>query len=482
MHGHSLVGGCTAILFLVGLANGLGVNWGTMSSHHIEARIVVQMLKDNGINKVKLFDANPRMVRALAGTGIEVMLGIPNDQLANMAFTADYAKDWVKENVTQNLDDGVIIKYVAVGNEPFLTSYNGTNLESTLPALQNIQMALDEAGHGGTIKATVPHNADVYESPSNKPSDGRFRNDIKAVMVKMVKFLQQHKSPFLVNIYPFLSLQSNAHFPFDFAFCDNTASPIGDNGAQYADVFDANYDTLAWSLKKAGAPDMKILVGEIGWPTDGVVNGNVALARRFYAGFLKKMAAGKGTPLRPGRIEFYLFSLLDEDLKSIQPGFFERHWGIFRFDGQAKFHIDFSGKGRQVMPVGAKGVTYQTEQWCVVDPSKTKDKEKVGKNLNYACTIADCTSLAYGSSCNDMDFLGNVSYAFNQYFQAQDQDVESCGFNGMAMVVTQNASRGNCLFPIMIVNSGFRLVAGGTWLAGFLSSLVSGMLLLSLRL
>jgi hypothetical protein len=37
-----------------------------------------------------------------------------------------------------------------------------------------------------------------------------------------------------------------------------------------------------------------------------------------------------GTPLKPRQIlGCYLFALLDEDLKDIQPGDFERHWGVF---------------------------------------------------------------------------------------------------------------------------------------------------------
>lgn len=356
-----------------------------------------------------------------------------------------------------------------------MTSYNGTNLHTTLPALQNIQKALNDAGHRN-IKATVPHNADVYESSTNKPSDGDFRPDIKEIMLEMIKYQQEQGSPFLVNIYPFLSLHGNSHFPFDFAFCDDASSSIEDKGTQYTNVFDANYDTLVWSLKKAGASNMKVVVGEVGWPTDGVVNANVKLAKRFYDGFLKKMAGNKGTPLRPGHIEVYLFGLLDEDLKSIAPGTFERHWGIFWFDGQPKFPLDLSGKGKDKMPVGAKGVQYLAKQWCVVDTTKTVDKEAIGESMNYACSWADCTSLTYGSSCNGLDYLGNVSYAFNMYFQAQNQDVEACGFNGMAKIVTQNASRGSCLFPIMFASGGVRLSSGFSSAVG---SLIGGLFLVA---
>uniref|UniRef100_A0A6N2N017 Uncharacterized protein n=1 Tax=Salix viminalis TaxID=40686 RepID=A0A6N2N017_SALVM len=68
------------------------------------------MLKDNGILKVKLFDADQNTMTALADSGIEVMVAIPNDQLAVMG---DYnrAKDWVKRNVTRyNFNGGVTIK------------------------------------------------------------------------------------------------------------------------------------------------------------------------------------------------------------------------------------------------------------------------------------------------------------------------------------------------------------------------------------
>lgn len=94
---------------------GLGVNWGTMASHLLPPNIVVKMLKDNGINKVKLFDADAWTVNSLAGSGIEVMLGIPNNQLHHIAKHYDNAEDWVKKNVTKHLySGGVDIKLVHI--------------------------------------------------------------------------------------------------------------------------------------------------------------------------------------------------------------------------------------------------------------------------------------------------------------------------------------------------------------------------------
>lgn len=433
---------------------GLGVNWGTQATHKLPPKVVVQMLKDNGITKVKLFDSDASTMNALAGSNIEVMVAIPNDQLESMN-DYDRAKDWVKRNITTyNFNGGVNIKYVAVGNEPFLTSYNGSFLNTTFPALQNIQNALNEAGVGNVIKATVPSNADVYGSPPNNPvpSAGRFRSDIMGQMTQIVQFLNKNNAPFTVNIYPFLSLYGNDDFPIDYAFFDGVSNPIVDNAIQYTNVFDANFDTLVSALRAVGYGDMKIIVGEAGWPTQGDKNANINYANRFYRGLLPRLASNQGTPLRPGYIEIYLFGLIDEDAKSIAPGNFERHWGIFRYDGQPKFPMDLSGQLQDKYLIGAQNVEYLPKSWCMLKPD-AKDLSKLGDNIDFACTFSDCTALGYGSSCNGMDTNGNASYAFNMYYQVQNQDELSCNFQGLAKITDQNISQANCNFTIQIATS-----------------------------
>ncbi|KAL2480394.1 Glucan endo-1 [Abeliophyllum distichum] len=271
-------------------------------------------------------------------------------------------------------------------------------------------------------------------------------------MTQIVQFLNQNKAPFTVNIYPFLSLYANEHFPVDYAFFDGVSNPIVDNGIQYTNVFDANFDTLVASLKAVGYGDMTIIVGEVGWPTDGDKNANINYALRFYRGLLPRLAANKGTPVRPGYIEVYLFGLIDEDAKSIAPGSFERHWGIFRYDGQPKFPMDLSGQLQDKYLVGAQNVQYLPKKWCVLRPD-VKDVSKLAENIDYACTFSDCTALGYGSSCNGLDPNGNATYAFNMYFQVQNQKDLSCNFQGLAMVTDQNVSQGNCNFPIQIATS-----------------------------
>uniref|UniRef100_A0ACD5U897 Uncharacterized protein n=1 Tax=Avena sativa TaxID=4498 RepID=A0ACD5U897_AVESA len=439
---------------------GLGVNWGTQASHPLPPKVVVQLLRDNGIKKVKLFETNFDAMSALAGSGIEVMLAIPNNMLHDIAGDSGAAKDWVKRNVKRfDFDGGVVIKYVAVGNEPFLAAYNGKFIKVTLPALENIQNALNDAGVGDRIKATVPLNADVYNSPAKNPvpSAGRFRNEISGVMTDIVKFLAKNKAPFTVNIYPFLSLYLNDNFPLDFAFFDGKSdTPVNDNGVIYTNVFEANFDTLVAALVAVGHGDMPIIVGEVGWPTDGDRRAKASYAQRFYDGLLKRLASNRGTPARPNqRLDVYLFGLVDEDQKSVEPGSFERHWGIFRYDGQPKFAMDLSGQGRNTTLVPAKGVRYLSRTWCALNPKASRNDlgKLLGAKIDYACTNADCTPLGYGSTCNGMDVKGNASYAFNAYYQAQSQKDEACDFQGLALPTETDPSTAACNFTIQIATS-----------------------------
>ncbi|KAL1554881.1 glucan endo-1,3-beta-D-glucosidase [Salvia divinorum] len=434
-------------------SSSVGVNWGTMATHKLSSVSVVDMLKANNLNKVKLFDADEAILDALSGTAIEVMLAVPNYMLAEISSDPSAAASWVDANVTAYAySGGVNIKYVAVGNEPFLKTYNGTYLQQTLPALKNIQEAINNAGLGSKIKATVPFNADVYNSPESNPvpSAGEFRAEIRDLTVQIVQYLYSNDAPFVVNIYPFLSLYGNAYFPLDFAFFDGYNKPLRDGICVYTNVFDANLDTLLWSLTREGYPDMKIIVGEVGWPTDGDVHANVQNAKRFNQGLIEHVMSGQGTPLRKGKIDVYLFSLIDEDAKSIDPGSFERHWGILEFDGKPKYELDILGSHQNRSLVAVQGVTYMARRWCVLDP-RAKDVEwDLAKNVDYACSQSDCTALGYGSSCNHMSLQGNASYAFNMYYQLKDQNEWDCDFSGLAMITDQDPSDSRCKFPIMI--------------------------------
>ncbi|CAL0301076.1 unnamed protein product [Lupinus luteus] len=435
----------------IAVESGIGVNWGTISFHRLKPTTVVDLLRENKIQKVKLFEADSDVLKALMGTGIQVMVGIPNEMLPLLSSSPSAADFWVHQNVSSYMGKaGADIRYVAVGNEPFLSSYNGQFQNLVMPALLNIQQSLVKANLAGYVKLVVPCNADAYESAL--PSQGAFRPELTQIMTQLVQFLNSNGSPFVVNIYPFLSLYGNADFPQEYAFFEGTTHSVTDGANVYTNAFDGNYDTLVAALSKLGYGQMPIVIGEIGWPSDGAVGANITAARVFNQGLINHVLGNKGTPLRPETppMDVYLFGLLDEGAKSTLPGNFERHWGIFSFDGQAKYALNL-GLGNKELK-NAKNVQYLPSRWCVANPSS--DLANVVNHMRLACSIADCTTLNYGGSCNEIGEKGNVSYAFNSYYQLQMQDSRSCDFDGLGMVTFLDPSVGDCRFLVGVTDKG----------------------------
>lgn len=443
------------LLVLLGMVKegeaAIGVNWGTLSHHRASAKTVVDLLQNNKISKVKLFDADSEVLNALRGSQIQVMVGIPNQFLSLFSSSPPDADSWVRHNLSFYISakPPVDIRYVAVGNEPFLTSYSGQFQSYVVPALLNLQQSLVRANLAGSVKLLVPCNADAYES--SLPSQGTFRPELTQIMTQLVSFLNSNGSPFVVNIYPFLSLYGNSDFPQEYAFFAGTNHPVIDGPNVYYNAFDGNYDTLVAALNKIGYGQIPIVIGEVGWPTDGAFGANLTAARVFNQGLINHVLSNKGTPLRPGAppSDIYLFSLFDEDSKSTLPGDFERHWGIFSFDGQAKYELNLGLGGGSLK--NAKEVTYLPARWCIANPSK--DLSGVSNHIKLACTVADCTRLNYGGSCNGIGVKENISYAFNSYYQQQKQDVQSCDFDGLGVVTFLDPSVGECRFLVGISDS-----------------------------
>ncbi|CAM8963801.1 unnamed protein product [Rhodiola kirilowii] len=427
---------------------GLACNWGTRATHPLPPSIVVRLLKENGFDKVKLFEPDVEALTALGNSGIQIMVGIPNDFLATLASTVTAAENWVAQNVSSYISkNGADIRYVAVGNEPFLKVYKDTYIKTIYPALENIQAALIKAGLGRQVKVTIPVNADVYQTDNGLPSGGDFRSDIRDLMLSIIKFLNDNGGPLTINIYPFLSLNMDPNFPVDYAFFSGAASPVVDGSISYTNVLDANYDTLIWALEKNGYSSLPVIIGEVGWPTDGDPNANIQYAKRFNQGLLNRIIQGQGTPKRSSPPDTYLFALIDEDAKSIEPGNFERHWGVLYYDGQSKYDLDM---GNNKTLVAAKGVKYLPRQWCIMAPQASLDDPNLPESLSYACTHADCTSLGNGSSCASLDARGNASYVFNMYYQTSDQKKGTCEFSNLSAITTTDPSQGSCRFEIMI--------------------------------
>ncbi|GLJ09202.1 hypothetical protein SUGI_0103690 [Cryptomeria japonica] len=91
-----------------------------------------------------------------------------------------------------------------------------------------------------------------------------------------------------------------------------------------------------------GYGEVKVVISETGWPTNGDSSGaTVANAASYNTRLVSKLLSNTGTPRRPQTFfPTFIFALFNEDLK---PGATtERNWGLFYADGTPVFDIDLS--------------------------------------------------------------------------------------------------------------------------------------------
>lgn len=325
---------------------------------------------------------------------------------------------------------------------------NKAGLRQSINVMYNLQKALNDVGWGSQIKVVFGHSSSELKLNMTKPSEAEFLDEIKPEMEEMLRYLELNNSPFVADMIPPLDLQSYKLDP-SFAFVGESTQVIKDvNGAVYTNIFEFMHDAFAWALIKLKAPKLRIIVGQVGWPSDGYTRGNASTVERFFKGLLPYVSSNKGTPLRPGApIDTYVHALTDENKMGNN---FMRHLGIYHSNGKPKFKIDLMGLGRDIYPSSAKGIMRMPERWCVFNGNRT-DFPMVEEQLKFACKNSDCSSVSPGSSCGDLSSNEIISFAFNMYFQFRFQDESACHFNGLSFITVENPSTPKCMFPIEVV-------------------------------
>ncbi|PIN13144.1 Glucan endo-1,3-beta-D-glucosidase [Handroanthus impetiginosus] len=434
----------------------IGINWGRQTSHRLIPSMVVDLLLQNGIRNLKLYSPSDNVLRAFAGSNVAITVTLPNERLDHVLLPGKAAM-WLQEKVRKYHNENINITVVHVGADPFSKFYQNTTYDNANDALRKIQEALAADGYEN-VTATISHFTDVLKPNIKKPSEADFRQDLKPKMLEFIRIINDSNAPFVLNMFPIYYV-SEHKWDIEFSFIDNKSNfSIEDNGRIYRNVFEFVYDSFLFALQKVGAPNLKLMMGTIGWPTDGYPGANVKNAERFFKGFLPYIKNNKGTPLRPGAsIDVFIHSLAEENLNKIYLGSFQRHWGVYRSTGEPKYKIDFTGEGRDIYPTTAKGVVLMPKRWCIFN-NDTSDISKVKVEFDFACREADCTTLAPGGSCSHLNFEQNVSYAFNRYFQMKAQSTEKgniCDFKKLGMVVYDDPSVGTCIFPVEILAAEF---------------------------
>lgn len=334
----------------VGLIHGIGVgiNYGQIANNLPSPSRVAVLLKSLNISRVKLYDADPNVLRAFSNSDVEFIIGLPNDNLAAMTDPTK-AQAWIQQNVQPFLPQ-TKITCITVGNE-ILSGTDKQLMSNLLPAMQSVHSALVSLELDDQVGVVTAHSLAIL-AESFPPSSGSFRQDLGGYLQPLLNFHSQINSPFLINAYPYFAYKDNPdEVSLDYVLFrpnQGTTDPV--TNLKYDNMLYAQIDAVYSAIKAMGHTDIVVRISETGWPSKG--DSNEAGATRDNAGIynsnlLQRIAENQGTPARPSLpIDIYVFALFNEDLK---PGpTSERNYGLYYPDGTPVYDIGLQSQLPQI--------------------------------------------------------------------------------------------------------------------------------------
>ncbi|KAJ1259204.1 hypothetical protein BS78_10G136600 [Paspalum vaginatum] len=332
---------CISLLSEVGPATALGINYGQVGNNLPAPAQVVQLLSSLRIGKVRIYDVNPQVLSAFAGTGIELIVTVPDDLVPGMAASASQALQWLTAGVRPYFP-ATRVTGIAVGNEVF-TGDDQQLKASLVPAMRNLHAALAQLGMDAYVRVSTANSLAVLAT-SYPPSQGVFTQDAAPYMAQLLRFLADTSAPFWINAYPYFAYKDDpSRVSLDYALSNpyhvGAVDPY--THLQYTSMLCAQVDAVTFAAARLGYGNVPVHVSETGWPSKGDADeagASVENARQYNRNLLLRQVSGEGTPLRPKlRLEVYLFALFNEDMK---PGpTSERNYGLYQPDMSMVYNV-----------------------------------------------------------------------------------------------------------------------------------------------
>nr|PNR32574.1 hypothetical protein PHYPA_024516 [Physcomitrium patens] len=275
--------------------------------------VVGNDLPSRAVTNVRIYNADREMLTAFKNSSIIVTVAVPNYSVGTFASSPEAALNWINTNV-----------------KPF-----ASNVSILLSAMQNTHASL--VALSLNIKVTTPHASDATGFP---PSEGKFPKP--DAMKRILQFLKEKNSAFMLNVYPFFAYTLNAAIDRNYAVFNPNNKPVIDMGRTYTNLFDALVDTHRSAMATLGYPDFPLVIGESGWPSAGsnARGVNIQDAQTYNNNLVKHVLSNKGTPMRPNvRMPTYIFALFNENLKG---GGIENNWGLYHPNMTPVYSINLS--------------------------------------------------------------------------------------------------------------------------------------------
>uniref|UniRef100_A0A7N0ZZA0 glucan endo-1,3-beta-D-glucosidase n=1 Tax=Kalanchoe fedtschenkoi TaxID=63787 RepID=A0A7N0ZZA0_KALFE len=442
----------------------VGVNYGQLGNNLPTPTQSVNLIKKLKAGRVKLYDANPQILKALARTNLQVSVMVPNEIIANISSNHSLARQWIRTNVVP-FHPHTKIRYVLVGNEILsFPNLKPTVWPALVPAIRQIKHAL-KSFNITNVKVGTTVAMDCLES-SFPPSSGKFRADIaSSVMKPMLQFLHKTKSFFFLDVYPYFPWSTDPkNIRLDYALfaAKNFTYTDPVTNLKYTNLLDQMLDAVHFAMVNLGYGDVRIWIAETGWPNGcdyDQIGGNVYNAAAYNRNLVKRLTSKPplGTPARPGVVlPTFIFSLYNENLKG-GPGT-ERHWGLYYPNGTSVYEIELNGETPETklseLPPPQNNEAYKGKIWCVAAPDA--NLTLLGDALTYACGQGNgtCDPIQPGRACYKPNSLKrHASYAFSSYWSQFRKSGGTCSFNGLAVQTIKDPSYGACKFPSVILTA-----------------------------
>ncbi|XP_038724533.1 probable glucan endo-1,3-beta-glucosidase A6 [Tripterygium wilfordii] len=435
------------------MLNRIGVNYGRLGDNLPSSYQSIELIHSMKAGQVKLYDANPEILKLLSGTDLHVSIMVPNHDIISIASNQSIANEWIHTNLLQYYPE-TKIRFILVGNE--VLSGDPDIWPHLVPAMQRIKNSL-KILNIRNIKISTPLAMDILET-TFPPSNATFRFEIESVILPLLHFLNGTKSYFSIDVYPYFPWSVNpTNIDLDFALMRGNHSQTDPNsGLVYTNLLDQMLDSLHFAMAKLGHQTIRIMITETGWPHAGDFDqpgANIYNAATYNRNLIQKFTADPpvGTPARPNAlVPTFIFSLLDENRKS-GPGT-ERNWGLVSSDGKPVYEIDLSGKKGVTeygpLPAARNNRPYKGKLWCVV--GRGANSSELEQAISLVCNQGNgtCDALMPGKECyGPISPTWHGSYAFSSYWAKFRSEGVNCYFNGLAQQTTRNPSRGSCQFP-----------------------------------
>ncbi|KAF4367134.1 glucan endo-1,3-beta-glucosidase 14 [Cannabis sativa] len=323
---------------------GVGINYGQIANNLPSPSRVSTLLRSLNITRVKLYDADPNVLKAFSNTQTDFTIGLGNENLQSIANNPIKAQQWIQTHLSPYLPQTQITSIV-VGNEVF--NLNDTQLMSSLyPAMKTMYDTLVNLGLNSRVSITTAHSLTIL-SNSYPPSNGLFRSDLAQYLNPILNFHSQTKSPFLINAYPYFAYKDNPNeVSLDYVlFRPNQGMTDPNTNLHYDNMLYAQIDAVYAAIKALGHSGVEVRISETGWPSKGDENEAGATpenAEVYNSNLLRRIEQNQGTPANPTvPVDIYVFALFNENMK---PGpASERNYGLYYPDGTPVYNIGLQG-------------------------------------------------------------------------------------------------------------------------------------------